>query len=98
VRDKPKHGRYRKQTYRKKQQNPEQWNTRYKQMRNCIESKNASVKHRFGDYIPGKNIHNRRRYFLIRVFTENLLTMQKSDKIIFLIFIRVEDFYNPVSA
>ena len=95
VRGKPKRGRYRKQVYRRKQNNPNQWKQQYRKMRNYIESKNSSVKHRFGDYIPGKNIHNRRRYFAIRVFAANLITLQKSDKIIFLIFIIVEDFYYP---
>jgi hypothetical protein len=98
VRGIPKRGRYRKQVYRRKQKDPDHWKQRYRQMRNCIESKNSSVKHRFGDYIPGKNIHNRRRYFAIRVFAANLLTMQKSDKIIFLIFIVVEDFYKSYQS
>ena len=95
VRGIPKRGRYRKQVYRRKQMDPDQWKQRYRRMRNCIESKNSSVKHRFGDYIPGKNIHNRRRYFAIRVFAANLITLQKSEKIIFLFFIIVEDFYEP---
>jgi len=95
VRGVPKRGRYRKQVYRRKQGDSDHWKQWYRQMRNCIESKNASVKHRFGDFIPGKNIHYRRRYFLIRVFAANLITLQKSGKIIFLIFIIVEDFYSP---
>jgi hypothetical protein len=95
VRGVPKRERYRKQVSRGKQRDPDQWKQRYRQMRNCIESKNSSVKHRFGDFIPGKNIHNRRRYFFIRVFAANLITLQKSGKIIFLIFIIAEDFYNP---
>ncbi len=54
IKGKSKRGRYRKQTYRKKQQYPNQWNSVYRQMRNCIESKNSTVKHRFGDFIPEK--------------------------------------------
>ena len=95
VRGKPKRGRYRKQTYRKKQQDPDQWNSRYKQMRNCIESKNASVKHRFGDFIPGKNIYNRQRYLAIRIFAANLITIGKSRNPLFLIYFIIEDFYTP---
>jgi hypothetical protein len=95
VRGVPKRGRYRKNVYRRKQRESDQWKQRYHQMRNCIESKNSSVKHRFGDYIPGKNIHNRRRYLAIRVLAANLLTLQKSGKIIFLIFSIIEDFYDP---
>ena len=45
VRGIPKRGRYRKQVYRRKQRDPDQWQQRYRQMRNCIESKNASMKH-----------------------------------------------------
>ena len=97
VRDVPKRGRYRKQVYRRKQQDSDQWKTRYKQMRNSIESKNASVKHRFGDFIPGKNIHNRRRYLAIRIFVANLITMQKSRNPLFLIYLIIEDFYTPDS-
>jgi hypothetical protein len=96
VRDVPKHGRYRKQVYRRKQQDSDQWKTRYKQMRNSIESKNASVKHRFGDFIPGKNIHNRRRYLAIRIFVANLITMQKSRNPLILIYLIIEDFYTPL--
>lgn len=95
VRGIPKRGRYRKQVYRRKQTDPGRWKQRYRKMRNCIESKNFSVKHRFGDYIPGQNIHNRRRYLAIRVFAANLITLQKSEKIIFLYCIIIEDFYNP---
>ena len=95
IRGKPKRGRYRKQVYRRKQKDPDQWKSRYRQMRNCIESKNSSMKHRFGDYIPGKNIHNRRRYLAIRVFAANLITLHKSGKIIFLFCIIIEDFYTP---
>ena len=80
VKGNPKRGRYRKQTYRKKQHNPESWKQTYCQMRNTIESTNARFKHRFGDYIPGKNIHNRRRYLAIRVFALNLISLQKSCK------------------
>lgn len=98
VRGKPKRGRYRKQVYRRKQKDPEQWKSRYRQMRNCIESKNSSIKHRFGDYIPGKNIHIRRRYLAIRVFAANLISLYKSGKITFLFFVIVEDFYNPSLA
>jgi len=96
VREKPKRGRYRKQVYRRKQKNPNLWKSRYRKMRNCIESKNSSVKHRFSDYIPGKNINNRRRYLAIRVFAVNLITLYKSGKIIFLLYIIYEDFYTPV--
>jgi transposase len=95
VRGTPKRGRYRKQVYRRKQRDPDHWKQRYRQMRNCIESKNSSVKHRFGDFIPGKNIHNRRRYFFIRVFTANLITIQKSRNPLFLICFIIEDFYDP---
>ena len=98
VRGKPKRGRYRKQVYRRKQKNPDQWKQQYCKMRNCIESKNFSMKHRFGDYIPGKNIHNRRRYLAVRVFAANLITLHKSGKIIFLFCINIEDFYNPVTT
>ena len=94
IRDKPKRGRYRKQTYRKKQQDLNQWNSRHKQMRNCIESKNSCVKHRFGDSITGKNISNRRRYLAIRIFAANLITIGKSRNPLFLIYFIVEDFYN----
>ena len=99
IRDKPKRGRYRKQTYRKKQHDRDQWKSRYKKMRNCIESKNFSVKHRFGDYIPGKNIHNRRRYLAIRILAANLITLGKIKKSSFFLFYLVtEDFYTPVGA
>jgi hypothetical protein len=95
IRDKPKRGRYRKQTYRKKRQDLNHWNSRYKQMRNCIESKNSAVKHRFGDFIPGKNIHTRRRYLAIRIFTANLITLGKIKKSFFLLYLITEDFYTP---
>jgi len=95
VRGIPKRGRYRKQVYRRKSQDPDQWKTRYKQMRNCIESKNASVKHRFGDFIPGKNIYNRQRYLAIRIFAANLITIGKSRNPLFLIYFIIEDFYTP---
>ncbi|OYT57125.1 hypothetical protein B6U70_02745 [Euryarchaeota archaeon ex4484_162] len=39
VRGIPKRGRYQKQVYRRKQRDPDQWQQRYRQMRNCIESK-----------------------------------------------------------
>ena len=93
VRDIPKRGRYRKKTYRQKQEL--QWKQRYKKMRNIIESKNFSFKHQFGDYIPGKNIHNRRRYLAIRIMAMNLITLQKSEKILFFKFISLEVFYTP---
>lgn len=80
IRDKPKRGRYRKQTYRKKHHDRDQWNSRYKKMRNCIESKNSAIKHRFGDFIPGKNINNRRRYLAIRIFAANIITLGKIKK------------------
>ena len=80
VKENPKRGRYRKQTYRKKQHYQESWKQKYCKMRNTIESTNARFKHRFGEYIPGKNIHNRRRYLAIRVFALNLISLQKSCK------------------
>ena len=95
VKGTPKRGRYRKQTYRKKKQDPTQWNIRYKQMRNCIESKNSNVKHRFGDFIPGKNIYNRQRYLAIRILAANLITIGKSRNLLFLIYCIIEDFYSP---
>ena len=80
VKGTPKRGRYRKQVHRRKQKDPDTWKQQYCQMRNAIESTNARFKHRFGDYIPGKNIHNRRRYLAIRVFALNLICLQKSCK------------------
>ena len=87
VRGKPKRGRYRKQVYRRKQKNLDQWNSRYRRMRNSMESKNYSIKHQFGDYIPGNNIHIRRRYLAIRILAANLINLHKSGKIIFFCFV-----------
>jgi hypothetical protein len=95
VRSIPKRGRYRKQVYRRKQRDPDRWKQRYRKMRNCIESKNASVKHRFGDFIPGKNIYNRRRYLIIRAFSANLMILQKTRNPRSIFFIIFEDFYSP---
>jgi hypothetical protein len=90
-----KRGRYRKQVDRRKQQDPDQWKKHYCHMRNAIESTNARFKHRFGDYIPGKNINSRRRYLAIRILALNLSILQKSEKstILFLLFIK--GFYSP---
>ena len=85
VKGTPKRGKHRKRVYA--QRHTPEWKQRYTQMRNAIESKNFSFKHRFGDYIPGKNIHSRRRYLAIRIFATNLITLQKSGKILFLIFL-----------
>jgi hypothetical protein len=87
IRGIPKRGRYRKQVYRRKQKNLDQWNSRYRRMRNSMESKNYSIKHQFGDYIPGNNIHIRRRYLAIRILAANLINLHKSGKItIFFMF------------
>ncbi len=87
VRGTPKRGRYRKQVYRRKLKDPDQWKQHYCQMRNTIESTNARFKHRFGDYIPGKNISSRRRYLAIRILALNLYILQKSGKSIIFFFI-----------
>lgn len=95
VRKTAKRGRYRKQVYRRKQQDPDQWKQHYCPMRNAIESINAQFKHRFGDYIPGKNINSRRRYLAIRIFALNLFILQKSEKSTMLFLLFIEDFYIP---
>jgi len=94
VKGTPKRGRHRKRVYKKK--HTAEWKQRYKQMRNAIESKNFSLKHRFGDYIPGKTIYSRRRYLAIRVLAANLMVLHKSGNITFFILILIEDFYRPI--
>jgi hypothetical protein len=96
VRMTAKRGRYRKQVNRRKQQDPDQWKQHYCPMRNAIESINAQFKHRFGDYIPGKNINSRRRYLAIRIFALNLFILQKSEKSIILFLLFIEGFYTPL--
>lgn len=91
---KPKRGKCRKRVYRQKHEH--QWKNRYKQMRNAIESKNYSFKHRFSDFTPGMDIHARRRYLAIRVFTLNLITLQKSENTFFLCFVIIKVFYDPL--
>jgi hypothetical protein len=90
VKGNPKRGKHRKRVYAHK--HADQWKQRYTQMRNAIESKNFSFKHQFGDYIPGNNIHNRRRYLAIRIFAANLITLHKSKNTI-LFCVIIEDFY-----
>ena len=95
VRKEPKRGRYRKSVYRRKKKYPKRWKKAYRRRRNRIESKNYSFKHRFGDYIPGKNIHFRRKYLGIRIFALNLYNSQNHNLSIFSIFMIVEVFYSP---
>lgn len=91
-----KRGRYRKQVDRRKQQDPDLWKKHYCHMRNAIESTNARFKHRFGDYIPGKNINSRRRYLAIRILALNLSILQKSEKSTILFLLFIEGFYTPI--
>ena len=65
IRKEPKRGKYKKSVYRRKMKYPKRWKKAYRRRRNRMESKNFSFKHHFGDYIPGKNIHLRRKYLSI---------------------------------